>query len=163
PPQRLRDVHGLGAPGDHLRHRPDRPRPGVPAPWHGRASATATPASTAAATATTTTAAAAAGAGHRPHEVLRRPALDRLHRADGVARFADLLCVPSFKSLTGPPSGNPPPPNPPPPFDLDHFKCYMSAGAAANQPQAVTLFDQFFPNGQTDTVTQLRYLCNPTT
>ena len=34
---------------------------------------------------------------------------------------------------------------------------------AANQPQAVTLFDQFFPNGQTDAVTHFRYLCNPTT
>jgi hypothetical protein len=72
------------------------------------------------------------------------------------------LCLPTWKSLTGPP-GNPAPQPP----GLDHFTCYPVkpvAGTPPFQPPAGTrLVDQFAPNGTVVKIGKPKLLCLPTT
>jgi hypothetical protein len=71
----------------------------------------------------------------------------------------NLLCVPSWKSLTGPPNETPPtPPN------LNHFTCYpVRVTASGYKPPPVKLLDEFAPAPVPATVNPVpSELCLPT-
>ncbi len=71
----------------------------------------------------------------------------------------NLLCVPSWKSLTGPPGQTPPTPP-----GLNHFTCYpVTVKSGAYHPPAVMLKDEFAPAPVTATVSPVpQELCLPT-
>jgi hypothetical protein len=73
----------------------------------------------------------------------------------------NLLCLPSWKNLTGPPGQ--PAPQPP---GLDHFTCYPVALVPGTPPftppSSVTLLDQFAQTPVPVTVLAPKLLCVPT-
>ncbi|HLN15693.1 MAG TPA: hypothetical protein VK277_02960 [Acidimicrobiales bacterium] len=79
-----------------------------------------------------------------------------------IVGLPKLVCLPTWKSLSGPP--NMPTPQPP---NLDHFTCYgvkVAPGARFVPPTAIQLQDQFSPGALVGVkVGKPKLLCAPTT